>query len=58
VIGISPKQYVESIRLRTALTSFLCDRKNFDPAVYGYYDKSHFYRSVVDFTGERITDQN
>ena len=58
VIGISPKKYFESLRVRTALSSFLCDRKGFDTSRFGYYDKSHFYRSVVKFTGERIVDQN
>ncbi|MBD0287362.1 MAG: AraC family transcriptional regulator [Flavisolibacter sp.] len=57
VIGITPKQYLESVRIRAALTSFLTDRKNFDPSAYGYYDKSHFYRSVARFTGERIAGQ-
>jgi AraC-like DNA-binding protein len=56
VIGITPKQYLESVKIRTALPSFLRDRKGFDPADYGYYDKSHFYRSVARFTGERIAD--
>ncbi len=56
VIGIPPKQYLESVRMRAALPSFLGDRKNFDPAKYGYCDKSHFYRSVAGFTGERIGD--
>lgn len=54
VIGVSPKQYLESIRIRTALPSFLSNRKSFDPVEYGYCDKSHFYRSVIIFTGERI----
>jgi AraC-like DNA-binding protein len=54
VIGISPKKYLESIRVRAALPSFLSDRRNFDPVEYGYFDKSHFYRSVARFTGERI----
>ena len=58
VIGISPKQYFESVRLRTALSSFLYDRKSFDPVEYGYYDNSHFYRTVTLFTGERIADQD
>jgi AraC-like DNA-binding protein len=58
VVGISPKQYFESVRLRTALPSFLSNKKNFDPCLYGYYDRSHFYRSVVRFTGERIDDQH
>jgi AraC-like DNA-binding protein len=56
VIGIPPKQYFESVRARTALFSFLNDRMEFDPTTYGYYDKSHFYRSVVRFTGERLYD--
>lgn len=58
VIGISPKQFFESVRLRTALSSFLSDRKSFDPVEYGYYDNSHFYKTVTRFTGERIADQN
>jgi AraC-like DNA-binding protein len=56
VIGISPKQYFESVRARTALSSFLDDRMGFDPTTYGYYDKSHFYRSISGFTGERLSD--
>jgi AraC-like DNA-binding protein len=56
VIGINPKQYFESVKLRTALSSFLRDRKRFDPADYGYYDMSHFYKSVIHHTGERIAD--
>lgn len=58
VIGIGPKQYFESVRMRTALPSFLGDRKSFDPVKYGYYDKSHFYRCVANFTGERIAGQH
>ena len=58
VIGITPKQYFESVRIRTALSSFLNDRKGFGPVEYGYYDRSHFYRSVTHFTGERIADHN
>ena len=57
VIGIGPKQYFESVRLRTALSSFLSNGKNFDPVKYGYYDNSHFYRTVTRFTGERIAEQ-
>jgi AraC-like DNA-binding protein len=57
VIGTTPKLYFESVRLRTALPSFLSDRKGFDPSLHGYYDKSHFYRSVIRFTGERIDKQ-
>lgn len=56
VIGISPKQYFETVRARTALSSFLNDRRGFDATAFGYYDNSHFYRSVVCFTGERIGD--
>jgi AraC-like DNA-binding protein len=56
VIGVSPKQYFESVRLRTAFRSFLYDRKNFDPVEFGYYDRSHFYKSVTQFTGERIAE--
>lgn len=57
-IGISPKQYFESVRMRIALSSFLNDRKSFEPVEYGYYDPSHFYRSVAHFTGQRIADHN
>jgi AraC-like DNA-binding protein len=55
VIGVAPKQYFESVRMRAALPSFLNDWKNFDPTVYGYHDKSHFRRSIVRFTGERLS---
>ncbi|MES2777762.1 MAG: helix-turn-helix domain-containing protein [Bacteroidota bacterium] len=57
VIGTSPKQYLECMQMRMALPAFLEDRKGFDPSTYGYYDKSHFYKSVTRFTGERIAGQ-
>jgi AraC-like DNA-binding protein len=57
VIGISPKQYIDSVRIRKALYSFLKDKNGFDPGSYGYYDMSHFYRNVIRFTGRRIADQ-
>lgn len=56
VIGICPKQYFESVKIRMALPSFLNDRKSFEPTAFGFYDKSHFYRSVLKFTGKRIVE--
>jgi AraC-like DNA-binding protein len=55
VIGLSPKKYFSIIRARTALTSYLADRTNFSADTYGYYDRSHFYKAVRQFTGRRLT---
>jgi AraC-like DNA-binding protein len=57
VIGLAPKRYFSILRARTALTSFLADRNDFSPDEFGYYDKSHFYKAVRQFTGRRITDR-
>jgi AraC-like DNA-binding protein len=57
IIGLPPKRYFSILRARTALTSFLADRTNFSPDEFGYYDKSHFYRAIRQFTGRRLTDQ-
>ncbi len=51
VIGTSPKQYFSIIRARTALTNYVANRKNFDPALHGYYDMSHFHKHILAFTG-------
>jgi AraC-like DNA-binding protein len=56
VVGLSPKKYLSLVRARTALTSFLADRSSFDPEEYGYYDRSHFYRDMISFTGQRIKE--
>ena len=56
VVGISPKKYLSLVRARMALTAFIADRSQFDPVVYGYYDRSHFYRDIIGFTGQRIKD--
>ncbi|KAA0993358.1 helix-turn-helix domain-containing protein [Dyadobacter aurulentus] len=53
VIGISPKGYFSILRARTALTAYV-KREEFDPAKFGYYDSSHFYREAAKFTGVRL----
>jgi AraC-like DNA-binding protein len=56
VIGTTPKQYLSNLRAREALTSFVADRKAFDPSLFGYYDNSHFYKEMVKFTGSGFKD--
>jgi methylphosphotriester-DNA--protein-cysteine methyltransferase len=58
VIGLAPKKYLTIVRARTALASFLADRQQFAPEDYGYYDKSHFYKAVRQFTGRRIGESS
>lgn len=53
-IGTSPKTYMAMLRARTALTAYIADTENFNPYVYGYYDRSHFYKDVYNFTGQRL----
>lgn len=54
VIGTSPKKYLSILRARVALTSFVNNKKTFDPADFGYYDMSHFYKEIVNFTQHSI----
>ncbi|MEE1943987.1 helix-turn-helix domain-containing protein [Pedobacter sp. KR3-3] len=53
-VGASPKTYMAMLRARTALTAYIADTPNFNPYLYGYYDRSHFYKDVYNFTGQRL----
>jgi len=55
VIGISPKEYFSIVRSRTSLTAWTANKKAFEPANFGYYDMSHFYKEAVKFTGTPIS---
>ncbi|HET6253564.1 MAG TPA: helix-turn-helix domain-containing protein [Puia sp.] len=57
VVGLPPKRYFSIVRTRMALTSYFADPTNFSAADFGYYDQSHFYKAVRQFTGRRITDR-
>jgi AraC-like DNA-binding protein len=56
VVGISPKSYFSVIRARMALTHYVNHKSNFTPYDFGYYDMSHFYKEVVQFTGKKLTE--
>ena len=56
VIGTTPKNYFSITRTRTALTAYVANRKTFNPSEFGYYDMSHFYKNVVQFTGQKLTE--
>jgi len=55
VVGTAPKQYFALLKTRKALSFYAADKINFDPTRHGYYDHSHFYKAVQDFTGDRLT---
>jgi AraC-like DNA-binding protein len=55
VVGTSPKNFQAITRARTALTSYVTNPAAFSPYDHGYYDLSHFYKSVVKFTGEKLS---
>lgn len=55
-IGAPPKTYFSIVRARTALTAYVLDREGFSAADYGYYDKSHFYKAVLTFTGQKVSE--
>lgn len=55
VIGTSPKSYFATMRARTALTAYVKDPLLFIPYTYGYYDRSHFYKDVLKFTGQKLS---
>jgi AraC-like DNA-binding protein len=56
VIGTSPKQYLSLVRTRAALSDFVTKKALFSPYDYGYFDMSHFYKDVVKFTGQKLTE--
>lgn len=55
VVGTAPKRYFSSFRARAALTAFVVDRRAFHPADFGYHDSSHFYKEVINFTGQKLS---
>lgn len=55
VVGSSPKQYLSALRTRSALGAYVANRKQFAPDDYGYYDMSHFYKDVIQFTGQKLS---
>lgn len=56
VIGLSPKQYFSILRARTALTAFVANPHSFTPFDYGYYDRSHYYKDILKFTGQKLSE--
>ena len=54
VIGLAPKKYFTIVRARAALAGFISNRKDFNPEDFGYYDSSHFYKAIRQFTGRRV----
>lgn len=54
VIGTNPKHYFSILRARTALTAYTNAPALFSPYHYGYYDRSHFYKDVLKFTGQKF----
>jgi len=55
VVGTSPKNYFSIMRSRVALTAYVNQKEVFTPYDFGYYDMSHFYKDVVKFTGQKLT---
>jgi len=56
VVGLPPKNYFSVLRARNALTAYVDHKQAFSPYDFGYYDMSHFYKEVVNFTGSKLTD--
>jgi AraC-like DNA-binding protein len=54
VIGLSPKKYLSIARARAALTTYLAAHPNFSPEAFGFYDDSHFRKSIRQFTGRPL----
>lgn len=55
VVGTSPKNFQAITRARIALTNYVTNPAAFSPYDHGYYDMSHFYKSVVKFTGQKLS---
>ncbi|GAB3931808.1 helix-turn-helix domain-containing protein [Larkinella terrae] len=58
IIGISPKNYLLTVRTRAALSGYVADKNRFSPYDFGYYDMSHFYKDVVRFTGKKLRESH
>jgi hypothetical protein len=43
---------------RTALSRYLAARTNFSPEEFGYFDQSHFYKAICQFTGRRLAGRS
>jgi AraC-like DNA-binding protein len=54
VVGTPPKKYFSILRARKALPAYLANKKSFDPSDFGFYDMSHFYKEMTNFTGASI----
>jgi AraC-like DNA-binding protein len=47
--SISSKQAFQILRIRKAIVQLLDHPGNFNPAQFGYYDQSHFYKQLKSF---------
>ena len=56
-VGTSPKNFMTTLRARNALTAFIENSIEFTPYAYGYFDRSHFYKDVFKFTGQKLAHQ-
>ncbi|HZY38514.1 MAG TPA: hypothetical protein VFE53_17770 [Mucilaginibacter sp.] len=56
--GASPKQYFSGLRARLALAEYVKVPRQFDPYPFGYFDRSHFYKDVRNFTGQKLSGLN
>lgn len=56
-VGTNPKTYMATLRARKALTAFIENSATFTPYAYGYFDRSHFYKDVFKFTGQKLAQQ-
>ncbi len=53
-VGGTPKKCFRILRFRRSLEHYCLDPKTFSIFCYGYFDHSHFYREVKEFTGYNI----
>jgi AraC-like DNA-binding protein len=49
--GVSSKQALQIMRIRKATAHLANSPEDFDSALYGYYDHSHFYKHLRQFLG-------
>jgi AraC-like DNA-binding protein len=47
--GISTKQALQIMRIRKSVSAYVQAPDTFDPATFGYFDYSHFYKHVNQF---------
>ncbi len=56
--GINTRQAIQVMRIRKAVTHIIKSPTDFDYTLYGYYDRSHFHKSLKGFLQKNTLKNN